>query len=263
MAVSINNYLMTLSYSYYISHTSDENTKIRTSVDNISSKLKYNFGSKILSISTFGSYERDTILPRKYDSKTDVDILIVFDHTNLGMAVSTYREWLLKFANDNYVRSITYKNFPTVVVELSHIAFDLVPAKREGYPSQLYIPDSVYGWQTTNPVEFNKLVSDANGSYNNIVKPIIRLLKAWNAKAGYPFTTYNLEMQIAKMNFVGDDYQKGFFWAITYLDDSALSVEGKAKLSTLRSNKDWVIMYLNADNLEKAKETLHRMIPMA
>jgi predicted nucleotidyltransferase len=265
MAVLINNYLSTLAYSYYISHTSDENTKIQTSVNNIKIKLNNTFTSKILSISTFGSYERDTILPRKYDSKTDVDILVKFDHATLDKSANTYREWLLKFANDNYTRSTSYKDFPTVVVELSHIAFDLVPAREEVgfFSNQLFIPDSSVQWQPTNPSEFNKMVSDANGKFNNIVKPIIRLMKAWNAMASYPFSTYDLERQVAGMNFSGDNYQTGFFWAIDHLSDSHLSIGSQAKVATLRNNKAWVVKYLNEDNLVKATEALHRIIPFA
>jgi predicted nucleotidyltransferase len=261
MAASINNYLYTLAYSYYIKHDSDENRGIQTSVSNIRTKLNNTFGSKILSISTFGSYERDTILPRRYDSKTDVDILIKFDHATLDKAVSTYRQWLLDFANDNYSRSTNYKDFPTVVIELGHIAFDLVPAKEEGYFKQLYIPDSTYGWLTTNPTEFNKLVSDANGRYGNIVKPIIRLMKAWNAKVGYPFSTYNLERQIARMNFINDNYQTGFFWAVRYLNDDGLSMTDKLKVTALKNNRDIVERYLAEDNIIKAQEVLHRILP--
>ena len=263
MPASINSYLSSLASAYYISHASPENDQILTSVGNIKTKLLNTFGSKLLSVTTFGSYERDTILPRKYDRKTDVDILVKFNHAALDKSVSTYREWLLDFANVNYARSSTYKNFPTIVVELAHIAFDLVPAKEEGYNNQLSIPHAVYGWQPTNPTEFNQLVSSANGRYTYIVKPIIRLLKAWNALADYPFTTYDLERQIATMSFQGDDIQNGFFYAIDRLNDNELTLASKSKLSTLRNNKYWVVQYLNRDDMPKAKESLHRILPFA
>jgi predicted nucleotidyltransferase len=263
MAESINSYLSTLSYTYYISHDSEEDKKIKTSISILQGKLRTCFGAKMLSASVFGSYERDTILPRKYDTYTDVDMMVKFDHATLNRNEATYRQWLLDFGTDNYLRSASYKDFPTVVVQLSHISFDLVPAKEEGYFKTLYIPDANNIWQVTDPRGFNQTVADANGRYKYIVKPIIRLMKAWNAKAGYPFSTYALEQQIAGMNFTGDDFQSGFFWAIDHISDFNLSATGKGKVTSLRNNKAWVKRYLDENNLTKAKEWLHYILPQA
>ena len=267
MAASIDTYLYDLSYKYYISHSSTEGQKIETSVNGtngIKSKLSNHFGSNLLSVSTFGSYERDTILPRTYDNLSDVDILVKFNHDALNHSAETYRTWLLKFADANYTRSPSYKSFPTVVVELQHIAFDLVPAIDMGsWVKVLHIPNSNNQWQPTNPIEFNKTVTDANVKYGYIVKPIIRLMKAWNAMASYPYSTYGLEKQVASFNFSGDNYQKGFFYATSVLSTTGLSASASGKVETLRNNVSWVKHYLDKDDADKAKEWLHRILPYA
>src|SRR5690606_26449091 len=97
----------------------------------------------------------------------------------------TYRGWLKNFADRHYkdhYGSEVVKSFPTVTVRLNNINFDLVPAKEEqnfNFGSTLYIPDKTNGWQSTNPNDVKQSLKDANTKYNQVVRPIIRLLKAW------------------------------------------------------------------------------------
>ncbi|MBA3647272.1 MAG: hypothetical protein H0W62_01785 [Chitinophagales bacterium] len=81
MAIYIDNYLRTLSGKYYLKNNSDEVTKIDSSISNLFGNLNKELGNKIRRKFVFGSYDRDTILPRKFDSKSDVDVMIIFNHT--------------------------------------------------------------------------------------------------------------------------------------------------------------------------------------
>lgn len=84
------------------------------------------------------------------------------------------------------------------------------------------IPDKNGDWMETEPEKFNKKLTDANTKYNFIVKPIIRLLKYWNASHEYPCYSFELETDIANMNFNDDNYESGFLYAIENLSTSDL-----------------------------------------
>lgn len=263
MAASINGILQKLASEYYISYGSSEDTRIRTSLSNITGKIQTELGSKIVSVSDFGSYKRDTILPRLYDTESDVDIMVKFDHAVQAKTPATYRSWLLAFADKYFSRSSVYRDFPTVVVELSHIKFDLVPAYQDNtwYSKTLYIPNGRNEWQSTDPAALATDLTRVNGQYNYIVKPIIRLLKAWNAGAGKPYSSYELEKAIIGMSFAGDNYQMGFFYAIDRLSDYGKPQWAQSRIATLKTYKSYIANYLARDNQAKALEWLYRLLP--
>ena len=102
MAVSIDNYLRVLASNYYLKNDSEEVKKINTSITNLLSNLDKELGILINRRFIFGSYDRDTILPRKFDSKSDIDIMVVFNHTDYERTPDTYRAWLKNFADKYY-----------------------------------------------------------------------------------------------------------------------------------------------------------------
>lgn len=114
---------------------------------------------------------------------------------------------------------------------------------------------------STDSSGFNTVLTAANSKYNNLVKPIIRLMKAWNAKAGYPYQSFKLEQEIAGMCFTGDNYETGFFYAIKQLPTWYLTQTDVNKVAVLRNNVVWIKKYLEEDNTVKAKEWLHKILP--
>lgn len=266
MALTLDTYLKNSSYEYYISNGTLEQQKIDNSIAVIKKYLIQYFGNKILDIRPFGSYTRDTILPREYDENSDVDIMIVFNHEECGVQPATYRNWLQDFANSKYPRTDIIKDFPTVVVDMNHIKFDLVPTIIEEYwlfgkVTVIKIPDSNNKWQNTEPDEFNEVLRKANVEYNSLVKPIIRLLKVWNCNNSYPYSSFELEQIIANMNFAGDNYQSGFFYAIDKLPTYNLSLAGEQKVKSLQMNKARIVESLKKEEYDNAKYWLHKIIP--
>ena len=77
--MSVNSYLETLASSLVLNST--EKNHITTSISTIKTRLN-NYFSEIKDAIIFGSYSRDTILPRKADEKSDVDIMVIFDNPN-------------------------------------------------------------------------------------------------------------------------------------------------------------------------------------
>lgn len=264
---SIEKTLKELANDYYISKYSSEKEKITASLNNIKYKLKQEFGDDIIAIVEFGSYVRKTNLPRAYDEKSDIDLMIVFNHDRLQWNPSTYRKHLLKFTDAYFPNSISYKSSPTVVLELNHIKYDLVPAfqRDEGWFTTsmvMYIPETDTDWMETDPHGFSEELDEVNANYDYNVKRIIRLLKTWNAKVGYPFESYSLEQAIADMNFSGDDIEDGFFYAIEKLSIDSGSESAERKLDALQSNAKKVIDALEDDDIRTAMRWLGHILPL-
>ena len=207
MAVSINSYLKDLSYKYYLKNDSIEIDKINRSLENLLNNLDNELGILIKRRFVFGSYDRDTILPRSYDNNSDIDLMVVFNTTEYERTPETYRAWLKNFADKYYKNrygSEVVKSFPTVTIRLGHINYDLVPAKEETifWTPTLYIPSKSSDWQQTNPNDVKTKLTEANTKYNSIVRPIVRLMKGWNSFKGYSFDSYELELFITGLNFL-------------------------------------------------------------
>lgn len=259
---SINYRLQNIASDLFIKYSSTERKYIVDKIEIIKSNLKAYFGRDIQEILIFGSFKRDTILPRKFDERSDIDILIVFNNAEKEYTPETYRTRLKKFAEYKYSTSTVIKDHPSVVLELNKIKFDLVPCIFvNGFLSNSYkIPNKNGNWMNTDPTSFNTKLTDANIRYNSIVKPMVRLFKRWNAYNGYPFYSFGLENLIADMNFSGDNYQTGFLYVINQLSTRRLSVSAAQKVNTLQSNGKWIKEYLERDDQIKAIEVTCRIL---
>jgi predicted nucleotidyltransferase len=264
MEVGLNNHLKRISSELFIKYNAEERSKTDRSIENIFGKLEEYFSDQTDELLVFGSYTRDTILPRRFDSNSDIDILIQFNTDDYDkLKPESYRNQLKKFAESNYPSSSVVKDHPSIVIELNHIKFDLVPAIfDEGFfYDSIEIPDKDGGWMETEPEAFNKKLTEANTSYNSIVKPIVRLLKYWNATHGYPYFSFELETAIADMDFSNDNYESGFLYAIRKLSDTDLPDWASDKLEVLKTNAGWVAEYLDRQDISKAKKALERILP--
>lgn len=146
----------------------------------------------------FGSSTRGTILPRKVDSGSDIDYMVVFKNT-YNYKPDTLLGHLRKFMEKHYSTSEVYRDSPTMVLELNHIKFELVPAIQD-YSGNLSIPSTnnqLTEWMITDPTGFNKSLANANALNNSKLKPVIRLMKYWNRGKlkGY-YSSYGLEKWI-------------------------------------------------------------------
>lgn len=190
--MSANSYLENLGSNLILSDSEKES--INTSIDYLGRKLKEFFGAEIIEHFQFGSSTRGTILPRKYDSESDIDYMVVFDNT-YNYTPQTFLTRLKKFAETYYNRSEIYQDSPTIVLELNHIKFELVPA----YKNYIfyYIHDGKGGWIGTNPNDINTSLTEANKNCKYVLKPIIRLMKHWNININHRgYSSYNLESKL-------------------------------------------------------------------
>lgn len=192
--------------------SSTEQSSIATSITTLQSRMALHFNNgAIKQHFRFGSSTRGTILPRSMDEKSDIDYMIVFNDNTA--TPQTYLNRLKSFVEQRYGSSEIYQSCPTIVLELNHIKFDLVPATTT-WIGELQIPNGSGGWMTTNPNDFNATLEAKNKEHKSLIKPTIRLFKYWNATAGFPFQSFEMEKWVCGLSFWFLVNQKDYFLAV-------------------------------------------------
>lgn len=258
--MSVNNRLITFAQQeLVISHNEAERERIKSSLGQLEKILKDKLGNNVKEFVRFGSFTRNTILPRKHDPNSDVDLMVVFNTSSGIKTPGTYRRNLLDVVSAAYPNSISKKDFPVVKLELTNIMFDIVPAYSEEYwGKSYYIPGSGDSWRSTTPNDINEDLSSKNQSYgNNIVRNVVRLCKHWNAFAGYPFESYLMEKEILGIYFLHGDNLYDKFTSV--LESIAGSRPG------VRQALEWINHYKGGWNTEpneaKQIEWLQKLLP--
>jgi hypothetical protein len=206
--------------------SSNEQSSITTSVTTLQSRMASYFDSNAFAQHfRFGSSTRGTILPRFMDEKSDIDYMVVFNDTSV--TPQTYLNRLKTFVEKRYGSSEIYQSSPTIVLDLNHIKFDLVPATKT-WLGELQIPNGSGGWMSTNPNDFNATLEAKNKEHKSLIKPTIRLFKYWNATSRFPFESFMMEKWVCGLSFWWLTNQKDYFFAV--IDN----------LSTSSSNSQWV-----------------------
>ena len=180
-----------------------EKVNIRRSLALLQSRVTEHFrepvasGSELSRHFAFGSFTRGTMLPRSMDPLSDVDYLIIFANSDLKPQSCLDR--LRRFIEKHYRKGSEIKqSHPTIILSLNHIRFELVPAIETSW-SGIQIPSKASlfsNWATTNPNEFNAALTEKNRGNEDMIKPLIRITKYWNALNDYPFESYSLEQMI-------------------------------------------------------------------
>jgi predicted nucleotidyltransferase len=228
--MSVLSYLTELSSTIKISDW--ERNSIDISINTLSTKLG-NYYSNIESKFVFGSYDRKTILRRSKDSNSDVDFMVVFTDGN-EWTPQTLMNRLKRFAEANYSKNEIYQSSPTIVLELSHIKFELIPAW-----STYNIPapsSSFTTWIGTYPHTFKGQLNDKNKDNNYKVRKLIRLLKYWNVLNNKVYSSFELEKYVIdKHYFFCINLKDYFFQAVEGLPTFSLPEYKKTKVDRLKN----------------------------
>lgn len=242
-----------------LSHNDTERSKIEASIGHLETILKDKLGEKITEFIRFGSFTRNTILPRKYDAKSDVDLMVVFDTSMQRFTPGTYRKYLNDVISAAYPSSVSKKDFPAIKLELNHIMFDIVPAYCQDFIYQTYfIPGANDGWIKTTPNDINDRLKYMNVHYgNNILRNTIRLCKHWNAGAGYPLESYLMEKEMIDIrNWGVDDTYERFLKTMKRIVGTRPGV--KEALAYIEQYKGG---WTRPANEEKQFEWLQKLLP--
>lgn len=199
--MSVNSYLTSRASAAVLS--GDELGSIRTSISTLQTRLNDWFGKDVSKHFQFGSSTRGTILPRSMDKNSDIDYMVVFSQG--GNKPQTYIDRLKRFAENKYSTSEVAQSNPTVILNLNHIRFELVPALAlYGDSYQIPAPASSYiEWMTTTPGEIDAALTRLNNANSSLIKPMIRLLKYWNAQNDYVFDSFGLEKWVVGQSYFG------------------------------------------------------------
>lgn len=217
--MSVLSHLTDLASDLNLVMKTEEYKKITGSKETIMSRASSYFSSDTYEGSLlFGSTVRETLLPRSADATSDVDIMLLFKNPN-GFRPQAFYDRIKKFADKYYRSSEVYRSSPTVVLELSHIKFDLVPAyKSSGFT---YIPapsNHFQSWMTTDPLGFNTTFETKNKNENYNIRRLCRLMKYWNARKGEVYDAFALEQKIVSMFFFNcNNLQDYFFTCVSNL----------------------------------------------
>jgi predicted nucleotidyltransferase len=202
--------------------TDVQKISIENSIASLKTKLKDHFGSDVKEQYQFGSSTRGTMIQKRVHPKSDIDYMVVFDNSE-DLKPTAFISRLKKFAESKYSTTEVFQSHPTIVLNLSNIMFELVPAYKNWLDVyKIPAPPSTLGdWISTDPLQFNKTLTDKNNNNNYKIKPLIRILKYWNAYNNYIFDSYELEQDVVDTTyFLCDnlkDYMYSYFaWVSTW-----------------------------------------------
>lgn len=244
-----------------------EKDSIRTSISTVQTKLSAYFGNDIKEQFIFGSYTRGTILPRSMDEHSDIDYMVVFKDD--GVKPQAYLDRLRRFVEKYYSNSEIKQSHPTIQLKLNHIMFELVPAQKSWW-SGYKIPSRKSGvddWIDTDPNDFNQSLTDKNIEYNSVIKPLIRLMKYWNAQNGYIFDSFSLEKWIVHQTYYGHglfskpDLKQCLFQCFGLLGSSDLSQANANKVNRAKITIERVKLYEMQQQFELAELEIKPLLP--
>jgi hypothetical protein len=151
------------------------------------------------------------------------------------------------------------------VLSLNHIKFELVPALANvGNTYQIPAPAKSYSeWIYTTPKEIDDALTKLNNDNKSLIKPMIRLLKYWNAKNGYVYYSFPLEKWVVSLSFSGcttlRDYLFSAFDRLTLSDTAAQSHKDKlARAKQIIAN---VKSYESQGKTGDAEKEVKKLIP--
>ena len=100
--------------------------------------------------------------------------------------------------NKQYGRTDVSSRRVAVTLDFTDIVTDVVPAfprKGGGY----LIPNGTGEWKSTNPPFHAQLINQADQVKAGRLKPLIRLMKAWNFANGHHLTSFHVELAVEGM----------------------------------------------------------------
>ncbi|APV45351.1 hypothetical protein Dform_02042 [Dehalogenimonas formicexedens] len=258
--MSVLSHLTDTASSIVLSDT--EKGSIQRSIKTIENRLDSYFGQELSLHFTFGSHTRETILPRKIDSSSDVDYMIVFKDNSYKP--QTYLDRLKRFVEYYYSTSEISQSFPVIALDLEHIKFELVPAILDWGMYKIPSTNNYTGeWMSTDPIGFNSSLIQKNVDNNYQIKPLIRIIKYWNALNGV-FTSFPLEKYIVDKWYFSCNNVKDYVYSVfesIELNQNA-SQTSKNKLQRAKDVISATKLYENNNMPYTAESEIKKIFPV-
>ena len=232
---------------------------MKDAVSKLGARINSYFGGEVIEHFRFGSIIRGTSLPQAFEEEMDVDYLVVF--TDRSLSPKTLVRKLMDFADRMYPRSTVYQSSPAVVIALSAVKLELVPAHRTllGVLHSHRIPNSsATDWIGTKPLGFEQKLVERNKECHHKLKAAIRLTKMWNAENNYVLSSYRLENIAVDTSYPFDSSLRDYFCRLMF-DLPELELGEKWRVARLRAGKarlSKALEYEKAGKLEDAEHIL-------
>jgi hypothetical protein len=141
--------------------------------------------------------------------------------------------------------------------------FELVPAIYN-YGYQIPSPaSSCLEWTSTDPSGTNELLQNQNKDNKYQIKPLVRLIKYWNTRNRYPFTSFSLEQHIVSRSFgvcsTLKDYFYEFWSGFNYRYDTAQYIENMVENAKSHAKK--AKEYEDTNRPVSAKLEIQKIVP--
>jgi len=244
----VNEYLTSLSES--LKPDEIELASIEKSNNYLNKIINEELKGQVNSIKLFGSFERETFISVKYSPRSDIDLMIIYKESTAlkpQTLLNKLKEIILKY----YPNSIVYQDHPTISLELQNIKFELVPTKTEWFlfsGDTLIIPvknGDNHTWKKTYPSYALKYLAQRDKAEKSLLRPLIRLLKYYNAKIEYKIPPFILETKALELSyFFCETLQDYLFYFIE--ENEVLEPEENSKLKEMKKN----IKMLQGQNLQ-------------
>ncbi|MDD5571203.1 MAG: hypothetical protein PHD97_08615 [Bacteroidales bacterium] len=260
----INSYLTKLSKQLSIGK--EEREEIDKSIDFLKGKIWEKYRDKLLTVDVFGSYDRRTELPQSVDKNSDVDILVIFKSNDFQP--STILKHLYEFADNQYSKSNVMTDHPTVVIELKKIRFEIIPAYWETYflsDDELKIPaprNKELKWITTDPAKLKNDLMDKNKKEDEMIIPLIKLIKYFNTLQGKPYESHLIERFAISRRYPEKQLQDYFFKFIENLDTDGQNEEQKIFIEEMKNRKENLIALEKRNLVEYIEQELQKFLPL-
>lgn len=174
-------------------------TQLQTANERITD-IRTFFNSKLqmaMPVLTIGSGARGTIAA----GERDIDLLAPVANTYADKYRANSRQFLYDVRDllaQRYPRTSVGARQVAVVLDFDVIRTEVVPCFKsagEGF----VIPNGSQGWMATNPPFHTTLMAAADTAHGQRLKPVVRLVKAWNIVHGQQLHSFHLEMLVKRM----------------------------------------------------------------
>ncbi len=260
----INSYLIKLAKQ--LSNSKEARDKIDNSYNYLEGKIFEFFRDRIQQVQIFGSYERGTELPQSIDLNSDVDILVIFKANDFQPA--TFLKHLQEFADKIYPRSEVSPDHPAITVRLNHTKFELVPAYWETYyfvSDDLKIPaprNKELKWITTEPNKLKSTLQKKDSDENELMIPLIKLIKYFNTLQGKPFDSFSIEKFAVSSSYPCENLRDYFFEFIDDLDTFDKSEPQLKFISELKERRENLLALEKRNLTDYIELELQKFIPL-
>lgn len=256
---------MTDIHSYYLElskaliFSTEKRERIDISIEYFKQKIWGQFQDRLVEVVVFGSYSRDTIIIE--DDEADVDIVVIYKTREVQP--DTYLKQIKSFCEDTYNRSTIYQDHPTIVIDMEHIKFEIVPSIYVS-PGVVKIPaprSKELKWVHTNPKDLITKVQAKDKNNKNLILPVIRILKYWNTLNDRPFSSFQIERAVVDKIYTCSTVKQYFSIAISAVEAIASNDLQKKSMRKLREKLKRLYILETNNFHEYIEQELNSFLP--